>query len=163
MTIDIRKCYLCTPLKCPEYLKMKLDSFPDDVIEHYGLNEKASPDGYVYVEIRKGMYGLSQAGIIAQELLEKRLNKHGYFQSKTTPGLWTHKWRPICFTLVVYDFGVKYAGRKHAEHLLSVIKANYECKAELDGARYLGLTLDWDYEKRKVQFSMPEYIAKALR
>ena len=108
------------------------------------------------------MYGLPQAGIIAQELLEKRLNKHGYFQFKTTPGLWTHKWRPICFTLVVDGFGIKYVGREHAEHLLSVIEADYECKAECDGGRYLGLTLDWDYEKREVHLSMPEYVAKAL-
>ena len=109
---------------------MKLENFPEDVIEHYNLREKATPDGKVYVEIRKGMYGLPQAGILAQKLLEKRLNEHGYFQSKTTPGLWTHKWRPICFTLVVDDFGVKYVGREHAEHLLKVIKDNYVCTAE---------------------------------
>ena len=33
----------------------------------------------VYVEVRKGMYGLLQAEIIANELLEKRLSKKGYF------------------------------------------------------------------------------------
>ena len=32
MTIDIKNFYLCTPLKRPEYVKMKLDNFPDDVI-----------------------------------------------------------------------------------------------------------------------------------
>ena len=52
------------------------------------------------------MYGLPQAGLLANELLEKRLNKYGYYQSKLVPGLWTHEWRPIQFTLVVDDFGV---------------------------------------------------------
>jgi hypothetical protein len=47
------------------------------------------------------MYGLPQAGIIAQELLEERLLKAGYSQSKITPGYWKNEWRPISFTLVV--------------------------------------------------------------
>jgi hypothetical protein len=64
--------------------------------------------GFVYLEVTKGMYGLPQAGLLANELLEKRLNKHGYHQSKFVPGLWKHKTRPIMFTLVVDDFGVKY-------------------------------------------------------
>jgi hypothetical protein len=42
------------------------------------------------------MYGLPQAGILAQELLEKRLNKHDYCQSPLTPGLWWHDFRSVC-------------------------------------------------------------------
>jgi hypothetical protein len=45
------------------------------------------------------MYGLPQAGILANKLLEKRLNAHGYFQHCHTPGLWAHRSRPIQFTL----------------------------------------------------------------
>ena len=73
------------------------------------------------------MYGLPQAGIIAHELLEKRLNDKGYHQSKLTPpGFWKHAWRPILFALVVNDFGVKYVVQEHANHLLQVI--NEHCK-----------------------------------
>ncbi len=68
------------------------------------------------------MYGLPQAGIIAQELLAKRLKEHGYSQSETTPGLWKHKWRPIIFSLVVGDFRVKYIGKEHAQHLLQTVQ-----------------------------------------
>jgi hypothetical protein len=56
------------------------------------------------------MYGLPQAGIIAEELLEKRLLKAGYKQCKVSPGYWTHVWQPISFALVVDDFGVEYIG-----------------------------------------------------
>eukprot|EP00804_Cyclotella_cryptica_P008442 CCRYP_003953-RC/>CCRYP_003953-RC protein AED:0.43 eAED:0.43 QI:0/-1/0/1/-1/0/1/0/141 len=49
------------------------------------------------------MYGLPQAGIIAQQLLEKRLALKGYRQSSITPGFWKHDWRPISFTLCVGD------------------------------------------------------------
>jgi hypothetical protein len=58
---------------------------PEDVIAHYKLNEIATPEGYIYCKIQKGMYGLPQAGIIAQQLLEERLQKDGYRQSKTMP------------------------------------------------------------------------------
>jgi hypothetical protein len=39
-------------------------------------------DGYVFCEVRCGMYGLPQAGIIAQEPLTKRLHKAGYQKAK---------------------------------------------------------------------------------
>ena len=67
-------------------------------------------EGQVYVKIRKGMYGLLQAGILAQKLLEKQSKNKGYYQPMYTPGSWLHEWRPIQFSLVVNDFGVKYVG-----------------------------------------------------
>ena len=72
------------------------------------------------------MYGLPQAGLIANQQLEKRLNEHGYPQSKLVPGLWKHDTRPILFTLVVYDFGVKYVGKEHAVHLKNMLEAHYK-------------------------------------
>ena len=41
-----------------------------------------------------------------------------------SPGFWTHDWRPVQFTLVVDDFGVKYVGEEHAIHLKNTIKEN---------------------------------------
>ena len=69
--------------------------------KHYKLAKKVKNDGYVYIEIRRGMYGLPQSGLLAQQLLEKRLNAEGYNQDTLVPGLWTHTWRPITFTLCV--------------------------------------------------------------
>jgi hypothetical protein len=88
MTIDIKDFYLNTPMAQYEYMRLKLSDMPDNVIEHYNLRAITMADGFVYCEIRKGMYGLPQAGIIAQQLLETRLAVHGYHQSTTTPGLW---------------------------------------------------------------------------
>ena len=51
------------------------------------MNEKEAPDGWVYAEVRKGMYVLPQARLLVQELLEERLAKNGYKQSKLMPGL----------------------------------------------------------------------------
>jgi hypothetical protein len=49
----------------------------------------------MYIEANKGMNRLPQAGLIANKLLEKQLNKHGYQQSRIVPGLWKHDTQPI--------------------------------------------------------------------
>ncbi len=100
---------------------------------------------------------------MANELLEKRLNKHGYWQSKLVPGLWKHDTRPIQFTLVVDDFGVKYVGKEHAQRLKNALKEHYKLTCDWTGKRYIGITLDWDYDKCHVHVSMPNYVQKALK
>jgi len=71
MTIDIKDFYLMTPMNRFEYFWMKLELFPQDIIEEYGLRYKVDADGNIFCEVRRGMYGLPQAGIITQELLTK--------------------------------------------------------------------------------------------
>ena len=76
------------------------------------------------------MYGLPQAGLLAQQLLEGRLNDEGYYQSTIVPGLWKHESRPIQFTLVVDDFGVQYVGEEHGQHLVSVLRQHYDISTD---------------------------------
>ena len=163
MTMDISNFYLMMPLKRPEYIRMKLANIPQEIIDEYNLKDKATPDGSIYIVATKGMYGLPQAGLLANELLEKRLNKEGYRQSKLVPGLWKHKWRPIQFTLVVDDFGVKYVGKEHALHLKKTLEKHYSVTDDWSGGRYTGITLDWDYSRQQVHLSMPGYAKKALK
>ena len=49
-----------------KYMSLKLSDLPKSVVQHYNLAEKATMDGYVYVDIKRGMYGLPQSGLIAQ-------------------------------------------------------------------------------------------------
>ena len=79
----------------------------EDIIELYKLQKKVTLDGHVHVEVRKEMYGLHQAGLLAQQILEKRLGASGYTQSKFTLGFWIHKSRLISLSLVVDNFGAK--------------------------------------------------------
>jgi hypothetical protein len=53
-----------TPLKQPEYGRVKLTDFPDEIINEYKLNDKAT-DGWVYFKVVHGMYGLPQSGSTA--------------------------------------------------------------------------------------------------
>ena len=66
------------------------------------------------------------------------------------------------FTLVVDNFGVKYVGEEHVIHLKHAIEKKYTVTSEWDGQRYIGITLDWDYKRRQVHLSMPQYVTKAL-
>ena len=90
----------------------------------YNLLDFVTPDGWVFFEIRKGMYGLPQAGVLAHKKLTSILAPHIYAPTKNTPGLWTHSSRPIEFSLAVDDLGVKYVGEEHAHHLLNILLAN---------------------------------------
>jgi hypothetical protein len=92
------------------------------------------------------MYGLPQAGISAQELLQERLAKVGYHQSKIIPGLWTHETRKTCFALVINDFAIKYANMKDAHHLMDGLKKDYTITFDWNATKYIGLTLKWDYK-----------------
>ncbi len=162
MTMDIKDFYLNTLMARYEYMQLRIADMPDDVIEHYNLRDKATSNGYIYCKIQKGMYGLPQAGIIAQQLLEECLQKHGDRQSQMTPGLWKHDTRPISFSLVVDDFRVKYVGKENAQHLLDTVPHYYKCSCDWKGEQYCGLILKWDYKGKKVHVMMPGYVTKAL-
>jgi hypothetical protein len=84
MTLDLKDFYLTTPMKRYEYFCMKRKLFPQDIIDKYNLTNKVNHKGNVHCDVQRGMYGLPQEGIIAQELLEKRLKKAGYTQQAHT-------------------------------------------------------------------------------
>jgi hypothetical protein len=139
-----------------EYSRMKLELFPQEVVNEYGLRSKVDAYGNIFCKVQHGMYGLPQAGIIAQELLTRCLCKAGYRQSKITPGYWHHDWHPISFTLVINNFGLKYINKDDVKHFMSVPKQGYKIDTNL------GLIFDWYYKKHKVHLSMPGYIENAL-
>jgi hypothetical protein len=130
MMMDIKNYYLDTPLPRFEYMKMPLSYFPEEIAQKYNLNALAI-DGWVYIEIRKGMYGLKQAGLLTNQFLQARLAQFGYYPACHTPRLWLHKTRPISFTLAVDDFAVKYVGKQHAEHLRNALLKTYELMTDL--------------------------------
>ncbi len=56
----------------PEYVRIKLSDIPAEFIEEYKL-AGADRNGWIYFKIRRGCYGLPQAGILANDLLRSRL------------------------------------------------------------------------------------------
>jgi hypothetical protein len=108
------------------------------------------------------MYGLKQAGLLANQLLQTRLTPFGYYPARHTPGLWLHKTRPIAFSLVVDDFAVKYTGKQHADHLRNALLRRYELTTDWAAKVYSGMTLKWDYKNRTCDISMPGHVSNVL-
>jgi hypothetical protein len=88
-TFDISNFYLCTPLDRPEYIKIKLSGIPQQFIDKYNLMEHVHND-WAYFEIRKGIYGLLQSGILAQKLLAERLARKVTTNANVAPQMATH-------------------------------------------------------------------------
>ena len=146
MCLDISNFYLGTPLDRFEYMRIPLSTLPEHTIVQYDMRKHAK-NGFVYVEIRKAIYGLPQAGALAIKQLKEKRKPHGYYEVPHTPGLWRHVSRPISFTLVVDNFGAKYVGKEHADHLINAIKGTYKCTEDWEGSLYCGISLKWDFKE----------------
>ena len=124
---------------------------PQELIEMYKLQDKIK-NGYIYIKIVREIYGLPQLGKLANDLLKKRLKEEDHFKVDHTPGLFEHKWRPVWFTLVVDDFGIKYIGEKHRDHLLGILNRYYNMKLDYKGELYCGITLKLKHKKVTLTF-----------
>jgi hypothetical protein len=162
MTGDLKNFYLGTPMEYYEYVRILCTVIPDSIMIEYKLAPLIH-NGYVYAKVRRGMYGLPQAGRIANEQLTKFLAPHGYAPVPITPGFWRHTTHDIAFTLVVDDFGVKYTKHADAEHLMQTLNKLHKVSEDWEGTQYCGLALAWDYDKQTCDISMPGYIDRALQ
>ena len=154
MTIDIKDFYLGTPLPNKEYMRITLKHIPLAAQIKHNVTHYAK-QGSVMMEINKGIYGLPQAGKLAQDQLLAHLALHGYNMAPNT--------LPIAFTLVVDDFGIKYHNKDSAQHLIDTLEKLYIIKIIWTGSKYVGLTIAHDKVKRAVRISMPGYVEKALQ
>jgi hypothetical protein len=151
MMMDIKNYYLGTPLPTYEYMRLPISILPLDIIEKYKLTLLAV-NGWVYLEICKGMYSLKQADLLANQLVQKRLKPFCYHPARHTPGLCLHNTKPTAFSLVVDDFEVKNVTETDAHHLRNAMLRHYEITTDCGGKVYSGITLDWDYNKRTCDF-----------
>jgi len=130
MTADLTDFYLGTQLESPEYMWLRRDQVPPDIQRQYAT-QLIWKDDRAMVCISKGIYGLPQAGRLAQAKLTDLLARHGYLPASNTPCLFKHVSFPIMFCLVVDDFAIKYSDRAAADHLLAALRSEY------------GVTVDW--------------------
>ena len=99
--------------------------FDQEFHDLYQLHDKVDKNGYVYCEVKLGMYGLNQAAILVYLQLKEHLVEHGYHPCKETTGLWRHKTRKTVFSLCIDDIRVKYFNRDEALHLINALKMYY--------------------------------------
>ncbi len=160
--MDLLNFYLMTPMKEYQYMHFCLDLIPNKIVQKYKLHDLVDDQGWVYVKIRMGMYGLPQAGILANKLLKQRLNAKGYYHCQHTLGLWCHLWHDIIFCLVVDDFGIKTTSREHVLDLKTALEEHYTFAMDWNGSLFCSINIDWNYPASIVDLNMPKYIPKAL-
>jgi hypothetical protein len=122
MCLDIKNFYLTAALEYFKYMKIPFALFPSWIVEQYDL-AKHQRDGWAYLKMRQAVWGLPQVGILSNKRLRRKLAPFGYYKCIKTPGLWKHETRPLTFTLVVDNFGVKYESKDGVDHLIASIKS----------------------------------------
>ena len=159
---DIKNYYLNNLLTHLQYMRIHAEYFTEEFRKEYNMYEFIDKDGYVYCEIRKVMYGLKEAGCVAFQNLVKNVAHSGFEPMPCTPGLWRHNTPRTTFTLAVYNFSIKHFNQDGLDHLLNALKTHYTISEDPTGSHYCGLQIDWNYDKKYVDISVPGYIAKAL-
>ncbi len=162
MCLDIKNFYLTACLEYYKYMQMPLTLFPEWIQIQYNMKTLAY-NGYVHLEMRCAVWGLPQAGIIANKKLRRKLAPFGYFEHVNMPDLWYHESCPISFTLIVDNFGVNYVNKDDVDHLIASIKNTYTLTKDWMGDLYCRIALSWDYINRMVDISMPGYIKKIYK
>ena len=145
-------------------MKINIKYIPDNTIKKYNLNHLIH-NNHVLVKLHKTIYGLPEAGRIAQEKLYQHLEKYDYYASPDYPGIIKHKTRNIMFSLVVDDFGIKYSLKEDATHLINALRDKYDIKINWEGNKYVGFTIlknNWNDNNRSLSISMPNYVKEHL-
>ena len=68
MTIDdISNFYLMTPLKRPEYTRMKINDLPKEIVKEYKLRAMVNKPGMVYIKVTKKKVQLTSSGTSSKQ------------------------------------------------------------------------------------------------
>jgi hypothetical protein len=73
MSADLKDNFLASPMEETEYMQIHECYFVNNICKQYNIEHLIEEDGYVYVKIKKGMYGLKQAVILAYKHLITKL------------------------------------------------------------------------------------------
>ena len=119
-TLDIKDFYLGSTLPKAAWIRIPTANIPEETITEYCLREFIV-NGHILFRVDGTMYGHPVAGRLANQDLVDHLATGGYVQDPNISCLFSHTTSSISFTLVVDDFGVKYVGKEHADHLIACL------------------------------------------
>ena len=162
LSLDLKDMFLKTTMEEPEFFRVPYKYIPEDIRKRYRLDTKVH-EGYIYCRIKKGMYGLKQAAILAHKVLSNLLQKAGYSKITGSKGMWKHQTRKTILSLCVDDFGVKYFSHDDVNHLKTTLEQVYDVTIDWKGEKILGYHLNWNYAKQYVDLSMHNYIPQLLQ
>jgi len=115
----------------------------------------------VYFEVNKGMYGLKQAGLLANDRIVTLFDKHGYKQSKYIPQLFFSEDKSTAFCLVVDDLLIK-ANEANRDKLYECLRTQYEIVTDNTGSKYLNIDIRRDKTNKLAGLSMRGYLDRLI-
>ena len=83
-------------------------------------------------------------------------------QNPLVPGLFTHETNNVTFVLWVDNVLVKYTTDEEADQFLTALQEIYTISVDKEAKRYVGLKLNWDWNKRTCTIIMPGYIKAVM-
>jgi hypothetical protein len=86
MCLDIKNFYLLASLDWYKYISIPFPLLSPWIAKQYDLINKIH-NRHIYLEMQQAVWGLPQAGILANKLLKKCLAPHGYYKCKQHLGL----------------------------------------------------------------------------
>ena len=86
LSCDLKEFFLFSFMTRPEYMRIPLRHIPADIIATYNLLPLVHK-GFVYIKIKRDMYGLKQAAILAFDQLKANLAPYGYYPDETSPSI----------------------------------------------------------------------------
>ena len=133
MSCDLKYFFLDASMHKSEYMRILYMYITQDIRDKYDLDTRLASDGYIYIKIKKGMYGLKQAAVLAFDNLVENLSIHGYAPIPHTSGIRQHAPRKTKFCLCVDYFRAKYSSKTDAEHLLNALGQQYTYTVDCTG------------------------------
>jgi hypothetical protein len=100
---------------------IKLLDIPQEFFDEYNLTNYAHK-GSIYFEIAKGVYGLKQAGKLANDLLTKLLGD----QMQNNARVMATQMAPNHLFLILDDFGIEYCDHCQTDYLLAPLQKTYK-------------------------------------
>ena len=143
-------------------MRIPLRIIPQEIINAYNLTALVDDQRWIYMRIKKGMYGLKQALIITNHELVKHMSPFRYNTVQHSPDLWVHDSRKRLFSIVVDDLCDQYCSTEDADYFFKGLRAKYIITVDMAATVYIGIKIEWDYVHRTVTLWMPIYVCKAL-
>jgi len=133
-----------------------------EVLIEYNLTlDYFDSNGYVYFEIRKGMYWLIEAYIMVHEQLPA-------LGTVLLCAFQTHTWHvaphrsPNYIQYSSWWLWYKILQQRWCKPSFSALQDKYSITINWSGDSYLGLTINWNYDNGYVGISMTHYVPKPL-
>ena len=128
----------------------------------FDLHKKYITSEKILFRVDGSVYGHPAAGRIAQTDFKALVSSHDYYEHPNALCLFLHSTRPIVFTLIADDIGIKVFNEEDLQHLITTIRSKWEVKLDRTGVKYNGVRLIWDYIRNIPITGIPNYVAESL-